>query len=428
MSYLELEISDLTVNPANDRHGELANETAAIAELFRLREAHMRKLAADIVEEGGVYDPPLVLQDADQLIVFDGNRRVSCLKLIRQPELAPSQDLQNYFRVLRQQWEGDLPESLTCQVETDREVVDSIIYRRHTGAQGGVGQSNWNDRAKHNFVERTGRGGRVDVAVQVEEFLRERERLPEQQLPRSTLNRLLSSEVFRNRVGVSIRGNQFAFTHNPDVTLDGLARIAEDLSERRVVLGDLWNNAGKTAYLNRLDVEGLLPTDEALIEPEERPRTRRQRRARGRPPIPRRAPTIISDEEHDIPWRADQARIRAVWDELRSLDMNQHPNAISALLRILVELATESLLRNSNVALAQGLSANFRRAATHLRDNDHIEADYFDELERMRQHTELISIQSMQRYVHSPQFAPLPDELEAVWVRLRVYVIACLTH
>lgn len=49
MTYVGLDIDDLTVNPANDRHGELANETAAIAELFRLREAHMKKLAADIV-------------------------------------------------------------------------------------------------------------------------------------------------------------------------------------------------------------------------------------------------------------------------------------------------------------------------------------------------------------------------------------------
>lgn len=428
MPYVELAIDDLTVNPANDRHGELANETAAIAELFRLREAHMKRLAADIVEQGLVYDPPLILRDGDDLIVFDGNRRVTCLKLIRDPALAPSQDLQAYFRELRQRWHGEVPNRIECQLETDREVIDSIIYRRHTGAQGGVGQSNWDDRAKHNFVERTGRGGRVDVAVQVEEFLRERGRLPVQQLPRSTLNRLLSSEIFRNRVGISAQGNRFTFTHEPDRAVDALARIAEDLAERRLVLGDLWDNAGKTAYLNRLDVEGLLPDEDALLEIENRPRVRRQPRNRARPPIRRRASTVIAEEEQDMPWRADQARIRAVWHELQTLDVNQYPNAISALLRILVELSTESLLRNSQIDLAQGLAANFRRAATHLRDHNHIEAAYFDELERMRQHTELVSISSMQRYVHSPNFAPLADELLAMWVRLRTFVIACLTH
>jgi hypothetical protein len=121
----------------------------------------------------------------------------------------------------------------------------------------------------------------------------------------------------------------------------------------------------------------------------------------------------------------DQARIRAVWHELQTLDVGRFPNAISALLRILVELSTESLLRNTQQELGQGLSANFRRAMTYLRDHAVIDEDYFIELDRMRQHTELISIQSMQRYVHSPNFAPLPDEIAAHWMRLRMYVVAC---
>lgn len=108
--------------------------------------------------------------------------------------------------------------------------------------------------------------------------------------------------------------------------------------------------------------------------------------------------------------------------------MNQHPNAISALLRILVELSTESLLRNSDIDLAQGLAANFRRATTFLHQNETIEQAYFEELDRMRQHSEIISIPSMQRYIHSASFAPLPDELVAIWTRLRTYIISCLTH
>lgn len=428
MPYELIPVDRLIVNPANDRHGELENETAAIGELFRLREQHMRNLARDIKDEGTVYDPPLVYPDGDNFIVFDGNRRVTCLKLTLHPERAPSQDLQAFFRELQAEWERPIPNDLECQVENDREVIDSIIYRRHTGSQAGVGQSDWDDRAKHNFVERTGRGGRVDVAVQIEEFLRERDALPRAQIPRSTLNRLLSSEVFRNRVGISTLGNQFSFTHEPNVAVRGLARIADDLAARRVVLGDLWNNAGKTAYLNRLDVDGLLPTEHDLIDgghaapPGQRPRRR------GRPPVRQRPPTVIDPEEQDIPWRADQARIRAVWHELQTLDVGQFPNAISALLRILVELSTESLLRNAQQDLGQGLSTNFRRAMTHLRDHDIIDEDYFVELDRMRQHTELISIQSMQRYIHSPNFAPLPDEIAAHWTRLRTYVVACLTH
>lgn len=428
MPYQEIPLEDLLVNPANDRHGELENETAAIAELFRLRESHMKRLARDIQNEGKVYDPPLVFPENGRFVVFDGNRRVTCLKLVLRPDRAPSQELQAFFRELRDTWIGDIPVAISCQVEEDREAVDSIIFRRHTGSQSGVGQSDWDDRAKHNFVERTGRGGRVDVAVQIEEILKKHNGLPGTQIPRSTLNRLLSSEIFRNRIGISVNGNRFSFTHDPDVVLPGLIRIADDLSARRIVLGDLWNNAGKSAYLNRLDLEGILPGEADLIAQRNANLRGRPQRRVGRPPIHRRAPTIIGHEERDIPWRGDQARIRAVWSELQNLDVHQFPNAICALLRILVELSTESLLRNSQLEIGQGLATNFRRAAHFLRESDVIDNDYFLELDRMRQHTELISISSMQRYVHSPNFAPLPDELEAHWVRLRTYVISCLTH
>ena len=50
MSYRHLPLAQLLVNPSNDRHGELENETAAIAQLFAAHEQHMRYLAKDLVD------------------------------------------------------------------------------------------------------------------------------------------------------------------------------------------------------------------------------------------------------------------------------------------------------------------------------------------------------------------------------------------
>jgi hypothetical protein len=57
---------------------------------------------------------------------------------------------------------------VTCQVETDRNLIDSILFRRHTGSQRGVGRLDWNDRAKLKFVERTGQGSGINVAAEIE--------------------------------------------------------------------------------------------------------------------------------------------------------------------------------------------------------------------------------------------------------------------
>jgi len=59
MAIRKLPLSSLVVNRANDRHGELENETAAIAWLFNEREQHMRNLTKDLVESGEIYEMPL---------------------------------------------------------------------------------------------------------------------------------------------------------------------------------------------------------------------------------------------------------------------------------------------------------------------------------------------------------------------------------
>src|SRR5690606_38407546 len=210
-------------------------------------------------------------------------------------------------------------------------------------------------------IERSGKGGKVDVADEIERILAENDALPDQQIPRSTLNRLLSSEINRNRVGVSLVRNQFALTHDLEVVIPAIGRIAKDLAERRVVLGDLWDNEGKRAYLNRLENDQLLPTEDSLLaagDRQNRPRKRQPRSGRShRQPVQK---ALIPDNTPQPPWNSDQARIRAIWDELRVISLNDHPNAVSALLRILLELASVNYLKRHEIGERSDLASNFR--------------------------------------------------------------------
>jgi hypothetical protein len=231
MSYKSIPLEKLQVNRSNDRHGELENETTAIAWLFTNHLSQMKKLARDIVESGELYEPPLVYPEGSAFTVFDGNRRTTCLKLLASPRRAPDADLQKFFADLRSQWRGSFPSRIMCRVETDRDEIDEILFRRHTGSQGGVGQSTWTDRMKSTFVNRTGKGGKLNVADEIEERLKAASLLPKgKRIPRSNLNRLLSAEAFRNRVGISTAKGRFQFVRREEVALKALARIADDLA------------------------------------------------------------------------------------------------------------------------------------------------------------------------------------------------------
>ncbi|WP_162630107.1 hypothetical protein [Azospirillum ramasamyi] len=188
MMIRKIALAALIVNRANDRHGELENESAAIAWLFNEREQHMRNLARDIVEKGEIYEYPLISPEKAKFIVFDGNRRVTCLKLLEEPRRAPTRELQAFFREQRSLWRGTFPLEISCQIEADRDRIDEILFRRHTGTQNGIGQSTWDDRMKATFMSRTGKGGGPSVADEIEKRLADANLLPERRkIPRSTL-------------------------------------------------------------------------------------------------------------------------------------------------------------------------------------------------------------------------------------------------
>ncbi len=418
MAYRTLRVSALRVNRANDRHGELENETAAIAHLFRTREVHMRNLARDIATSGRILEPPLVFPEGRHFVIMDGNRRVTCLKLLLDPRRAPTAELQQFFGNLHDGMRGRLIRRVECQVEEDRDQIDEILFRRHTGSNTGVGQSTWDDRAKTNFLERTGRNNRINVAERIENLLADAHRLPDRRIPRSNVNRLLSSEAYRTRLGISVRGNEFRVTHEPDAVLNALERLADDFANGRVTLNDVWDHQGKRTYLDELARAGLLPRDDQrLPEPRQQRAHRRQPpRARARPAVPQ---NLIPNHDYQIVWTADLQRHREIWEELQfRLTLANHPNAISALLRILIDITIEYYLDRYQLRRRDTLARNVGVVAEDLLQRGLITADYKGEIDRIRLNDELISIASLHRYVHSARFAPMAAELTAYWTRL----------
>lgn len=431
MAYRQLFLTSLVVNPANDRHGELENETAAIAQLFATQEPNMRNLARDLVTKGEVFEPPLVFPDGDKFVVADGNRRTTCLKLLANPRRAPTVELQQFFADLKKQWPGKFPEKIECRVESDRDRVDDILFRRHTGVQGGVGQSNWNDRMKNNFVIRTGKGTGLNVADEVEKRLRDAKMLPSRKIPRSNLNRLLSAEALRNRLGISVRKGKLEFIRDEEVSLRALQRVASDLATRVVTLDNIWDTESKLEYIDKLDGEGILPS--IAQKPAPAPAIPAPPLPPGpklTPPRPASWPHLIPEVEYGVAWSAHLQRHREIWEELQfKLELGQHPNAISVLLRVLLELSIENYVKRTPVSKVQENDKLSRRAAK-VADDMHaagnIDKKYHGAITKLQQGEGLISVDTLNRYVHSPNFNVSPDHLKMLWGTLAEFIVLCL--
>lgn len=437
MSYKSIALDQLSVNRENDRHGELENETTAIAWLFSNHLSQMKKLARDIVQAGGLYEPPLVYPDGSNFIVYDGNRRTTCLKLLANPKRAPDSDLQKFFGELRGQWRGSFPATIICRVESDRDEIDEILFRRHTGSQGGVGQSNWNDRMKTTFVNRTGKGGKLNVADEIEDRLKAANLLPKgKRIPRSNLNRLLSAEAFRSRVGISTAKGRFHFVRKEDVSLKALARIADDLAHRRITLDDVWDVDRKSEYLDRLESEGLLPTAADAVQKSTKGGTKSQKSGSGKPQKkaqkPEKRTTLIPQFEYGVAWAGRLQRQRAIWEELQfKLELDEHPNAIAVLCRVLLELSVDNYISQAKLTTTSESDALLKKlicAAENLHSQGKINKRYVEVIRKARTMDAIVSVDTLNKYVHSSSLAPAADHLTALWDAFSELVVHCLNE
>lgn len=420
----------LLINRANDRHGELENETAAIAWLFNSREIHMRNLTKDIVAEGEIYEAPLVSPEGDKYVVFDGNRRITCLKLLHDPRRAPTSELQDFYREQRGLWSGEFPTEIQCEVEIDRDRIDEILYRRHTGSQSGVGQSTWDDRMKSTFVSRTGKGGGPNVADEIEKRLIKANLLPGRKIPRSTMNRLLSAEPFRNRLGFSMSRGRFEFTHDESVALTAMARVARDLANRDLVLGDIWDVDGKRSYLDGLEREGVLPRAEnALSKPKGAPASTQPKPRPTAKATPTFRSRLIPQKDFGLTWPGRLQRHHQIWEELQfHLELARHPNAVSVLFRVLLELAVENYIAQAKLVVQPGdkLAARLVKVGKDLEAKGKLDQKQVGVLSKFGQGDKLVSADTLNRYVHSPNFAPSPEHLASMWDSLADVIVLCL--
>jgi hypothetical protein len=219
-----ISIKNLVVNSENDRHGVLESEENAINWLLRNKTEKMRSLAKDIAISKKIYETPLVKdENKGKYTVYDGNRRVTCLKILS--GLCDNYDLydKEFYHKLRNDYNcyDTLPAEISCEVNSNQSEIDEIIQRRHAPKSSGEIRLNWEPYEKEIFLIRTGKSDKINFAKEIQDILQDRELLSKQdKIPLSNFNRLFSSEKYRKLAGISIKNNKIEFICNDNTSLN----------------------------------------------------------------------------------------------------------------------------------------------------------------------------------------------------------------
>ncbi|MAW82407.1 MAG: hypothetical protein CMI63_19390 [Parvularcula sp.] len=437
----EIPVGSLIVNSENDRHGEVDDERAAIATLLGQLPGKMRNLAKDIAEKGQLFMLPLVTPNGDGTFsVCDGNRRITCVKLLANPMKSPDADWRRFFQETKSKFAStDVPDPISCQVSDDQDWIDDYLYRIHTGSQNGVGQINWGNPQKANFQERTGKTKKLDISRTIEDVLQQKGLISENtKFRHANLDRILSSEEFRQHVGITLKGNKLFYTKDPQKTLSGLSHIVKDLSSGELNLNHLLKNEKKRDYLSRLDEKGILPVasdrldnvldfqteQKGAVAPSKGTTRKTSDTASTRRFL------IRSDDLPDFPADPSRKRAKDIWVELQyRLEFGRHDNAIAVLFRVLTEFSIEHyILENAltNVSNGDSLAKKYGKVLAHLEQAGAIDKKYAQTLRKFVNTEPIISANTFNKYVHDRNFYPSDHHLRSMWDTLYPFVLKCL--
>lgn len=370
-------IESIFLDLENPRHEPYQSEEEVIE--YLCKNEYVYALAQDIAKVG--LNPLEILavipnfnsgkKSSKTYVVAEGNRRLCALKLLRDPELAPSEERKN-FKELSKQWQAF--DSLPAIIFENRDEVKDWLERIHAGLQGGIGRKQWSAEQKTRF---TGDAKNVMAQQLLDHAQNEGMITAEERNNKiSTVQRFITNPLFRDALGVDSSKN------------DELQRIRPE-KDFKIVLGkfinDLKNGDVNTRFNSELikkyshelrTLEGLgteVTPPQSLSSP-----TKNQAAPKNKPrPLDKPHYLPNNEDTEKALIELDNYKLRSIYNSLYRLNVANHCPLVTIGVWSLVESLTALNGRNigvdfqaflSNVKLEQ-LGLGNKRETQSLRES-----------------------------------------------------------
>jgi hypothetical protein len=365
MAAIDLSIDQLQLDSLNPRITGVDTQRGVLQEILDDQGEKLYTLAEDMVNQGLSPIERLLVQrekkDSDRFITLEGNRRVAALKILVNPHVLTSlqlkESLQKRFEKLAKGFDRKNIEPIACFEVANRDEGNQWIYLRHTGENEGRGVVGWSGIATSRF-----RGN--DPALQALKFVREYGNLNDDQtrliddrkFPITTLDRLLSTREVRDLIGVEIMERKLRSGLSADEVMKPLRRIVLDLAEKEINVSRLKNKAEQVEYIKKFDTKDkpdlskidAVRSIEEIHGKEFKSKPGKQTASKRRISDPSERKTLVPRQ---VKLNILDNKVAAIFKELKKLNIEDAPNALSVLLRVFLELSVDCYMDSHSMPL-----------------------------------------------------------------------------
>ena len=445
--YKQINVTELLLNPENPRFNPVKHQTETLSAMVEDQKEKLSTLAEHIIDNGlNPTDIILVRPFQKQWLVLEGNRRVTALKLVNEPDLVPSQyaKLKRDFQKLNAVLDKDLLEHIPCVIIEDPALANEWIRLKHTGENDGAGTVRWDGQQTSRFSAQT--SGNADNRIVFLDELKMRSEIPQtykdafSSIKKTNFDRLMGDPDVRALLGIDVENGKFILSNGVNTYL---LFVLYDLAIADLSVGAIYHKSDRKKYIEELQQRaeqqkstpaGSVPTGSSDSEespddssPDETARgnsnrtppsqgesSARTRNARSYPI--NRKPLIPAQHRLTI----SHARIVKIFNELKQLDTDTYPNAVSVLFRVFIELSADCYIaKNSTITGVNAENKLGKKIEAVAADLESKQIMTANELRGVRQMvsspTQNSSIKTFHSYVHNKDITPSSTDLKSAW-------------
>lgn len=426
------------------------------------------QLLRDITRSGQLNsaDLSIVVKKGGRFVVLEGNRRLTCLRIWRDPAILSADDeieqayLPRAERLIADS-EYAAPTQLRVAVAPSEEAADPWVERKHAGGAGGAGTVEWGAAMKDRRKARNNPAAASRAMAFIQLVSTELEDEHDIQADLETvrtkrytmIQRFVDRGVVRDRLGLSFDAGRMTFSRGAEATTAIVRAVLHDFAQPKAESGKTWARELDTVadFAKYLDgYAHLLPGTAEADEPDSPPwpgstdggqlgpgiNGRPEPHEPGsdaapgspgghhRPPRPVSAPSAIF---RGLVLDRFTNRIQEVVRQTSLLNVQRHTEVASVLLRVILDLTTYQFLKSHDITPERHLDKNLRTAIKQIdpHASDALsQAETTSQLRKAFHETTPDSIRLVQYAVHDVHSARTPNEVLILAARYQPVLVA----
>jgi len=456
---MQLKIGELLINNENPRYEAVTHQREAIETMLHEQKEKLVKLANHIVDFGLSPIDTVLVEPAGKLwVVREGNRRITALKLLSQPDLIPDDQvkIRKAFKGLAVNMDSSLLENIPCVYCDDPVVANEWIRLKHTGENEGAGTVSWNPQQSGRFLLQT--SDKPDPKMVFLEYLKTNPLLSEEtrkqlsKIHKTNFERLISDVKVRDYVGIIFEAG--VYTLKEPISEEFFIML-DDLLKKNIKVNDIYYADNRRAYIQRIGQrleEARSSNSFETLEPHETSGLGENNHSAtngtpGRTAIfNSAAPAVASNSSAEankkkvsyptnrnnmIPSTCsipiEKGRIKLIFNELKSLPLNTHPNAAAVLFRVFVELTSDHYITKKHipkVSIDSELSKKVEAIAQDFEQGNIMTSHELLAARKMvSSQNATQSIKTFHSYIHNVSITPIGHDLCTAWDDIAPFIM-----